>query len=309
MEIQDIQSFSLKEVFGKEDEGFTPWLVNNLDRLSKAIKIPMINARSEVTLESLRPDIIAYTATDGDEIIIENQYNKSDSYHIGKLLSYAAYEKRAKYAILITEKARDEHIEAVKALNEKKVCDCRFYIVNVRCYKIADSPYAISFDVIVEPELSEDEQKAISEKEQTLKQFWQSFIDKAKDLNIAMYARRKPTRDNWLNGFIGVSNVHFLSRVKKDGCSIALWFGSSDPSVNNDNFNTLLQYKDQIDKTFGEGLVWENDSERKMCKIEYYLEKVGGYENKDNWQEIIVAMLNKVKLLQDAVTPYIEYIN
>lgn len=94
-EIETIKRLSLKDVFGSEDGGFTPWLAENLDRLTDITGIPLASPRTEVALNTLRPDIIAYTDPDeGDEVIIENQYGKSDSYHLGKLLSYAATRRR-----------------------------------------------------------------------------------------------------------------------------------------------------------------------------------------------------------------------
>lgn len=307
MELQKIKKLTLKEVFGKEDESFTPWLVKHLDQLSAAIGIPMVSPKKEVKLETLRPDIIAYTdKIDGDEVIIENQYDKSDSYHIGKLLSYAAYEKRAKYAILVTEGAREEHIEAIKALNEKKVCDCNFCLVNANCYQIADSPIAISFDVVVgiDPEII----NVTTEAKKTLSAFWKFFTKKAAIKDVPFYAKRSGynNTDNWFNGYIGNSHANFVAKIARNSASVGFWFFSTNAETNKENYATFYQYKDKIDKDFGKGLVWVSEENRKSCKIEYQINDCGGYSNKDNWEKVADKMLDVVKRMDNVLSEYYE---
>lgn len=310
LDIETIRHKSLREVFGKEDKGFTPWLANNLDRLSVAIGVPIVgaSARTEVTLETLRPDIIAYTEQDdGEEVIIENQFDKSDSYHIGKLLTYAAYEKRARYAILITENARTEHIEAVKALNDKQVCGCNFLLVNAKCYQIGNSPIAIDFDVVVG--LNETVRKEASEWQITLSKFWKIFSKRAEVLGVKMYSKRSNNIDNWLSGFIGNSNANFVARITKSGASVSFRFVSQNADTNNQNYTTFFQYKDKIEKAFGGSLTWINDTNRIRSKIEYPIKGIGGYSDVSNWQNIADAMLRAVKKLDAALSPYYDLLS
>ena len=300
LDIETIRHKSLREVFGKEDKGFTPWLANNLDRLSVAIGVPIVgaSARTEVTLETLRPDIIAYTEQDdGEEVIIENQFDKSDSYHIGKLLTYAAYEKRARYAILITE----------NALNDKQVCGCNFLLVNAKCYQIGNSPIAIDFDVVVG--LNETVRKEASEWQITLSKFWKIFSKRAEVLGVKMYSKRSNNIDNWLSGFIGNSNANFVARITKSGASVSFRFVSQNADTNNQNYTTFFQYKDKIEKAFGGSLTWINDTNRIRSKIEYPIKGIGGYSDVSNWQNIADAMLRAVKKLDAALSPYYDLLS
>lgn len=308
-DITTVEKLQLKEAFAKEDEDFTPWLAGHIGWLAQAVGIPISpeTVRTEVTLETLRPDIIAYTDSDGGgEVIIENQYGKSDSYHIGKLLSYAAYEKRAKYAILVTEDAREEHIEAVKALNEKKVCDCNFCLVNAYCYRIAGSPVGISFDVKVgiDPVVV----KEVSASKATLSKFWKFFAKRAAEKGVPMYAKRSSGRntDNWFNGYIGNSSANFVAKVTKSNASVAFWFNASDEATNKENFSTFYQYKEDIDKDFGTGLIWISEDGRKSCKIEYMIDGCGGYGEKEGWQNVADAMLEAVRRMNGVLSKYYE---
>lgn len=282
-------------------------MLDHLKMLSKAVNIPMIQGRKEVKLANLRPDIIAYTNVEGEEIIIENQYDKSDSYHIGKLLSYAAYEKTAKYAILISEDAQVEHIEAIKALNEAKVCGCAFFLVNAKCYKIGDSSPAIDFEVVVEPNVNTTE---LTERQQKLQEFWRQFSSEAlKRVDNPFYQKKinKNNKDNWDSGYIGISNVHFDAKITKTNATIQLVFTSSDEKINNKRFGILEENKDDIDAAFDDGiLLWSNEEEKKQCKIEYAINDYGGYETKDNWNALINKMLDVAQRMNDAVKPYYE---
>lgn len=305
-EIREIKKLSLKDIFGKENGGFTPWLAEHLDMLSSAINLPLAVAQTEVTLETLRPDIIAFTdPTDGDEVIIENQYDKSDNYHVGKILTYAAYEKRAKYAVLITEDARIEHIEAVKAMNEARICGCHFFLVNASAYQISEKEFTILFNVVVGDNIPNAAQ---SEKQATLSDFWNFFIKKAVEKNVSMYARLKHGEgrnlNNWLYAYIGKTNAHFVAKVTKTNASIYFLFDAADDKLNTQRYETFETNKEAINKKFGSGLSWDNNEGRVSCKIEYLIDGLGGYEDKKGWEKLADGMLDAIKRMNEALSPY-----
>lgn len=306
MEIRNLERVPLKEVFAKEDEDFTPWLASHLDDLSKAVGVPMDAAtvQREVTLETLRPDIIVYTSkVNGDEVIIENQYDKSDNAHIGKLLSYAAHEKKAKYAILVTENARKEHKEAVEALNEKQVCGCYFFIVEARCYRMTgETSVAITYNLVA----GKKDFYTETEKQTVLRRFWNKFISYSKKkIDNPFYKRNlKANKDNWLSGYIGISNVHFEAKITKSEASVAFLFDSNDEKVNARRYAILEKDKDRIDAAFGKPLLWINKAEKKRCKIEYVIKDFGGYGNESQWGLLIETMISAATRLNDIIKPY-----
>lgn len=304
-EIETIKRLPLKDVFGTEDGGFTPWLAANLDRLTDITGIPLASPRTEVALNTLRPDIIAYTdPDDGDEVIIENQYGKSDSFHIGKLLSYAAYEKKARYAILITENARDEHRAAVEALNQYKVCGCKFFLVKAACYQIGDSNPAIAFDL----EVGEPATVGQTEKEASLSKWWSLFIKTAEKKNVAMFAKLKHGEgrnpNNWLYAYIGKANAHFVAKVTKTNASVYFLLDAQDDALNAQRYAALYKHHEEINAKFGSSLEWVGDTERKSCKIECTIDDKGGYGDAANWQGLAERMLDVVRAMNEALSPY-----
>ena len=62
------------------------------------------------------------------KVIIENQYNKSDHDHLGKLLTYLSNVQGTKKTIWIVEEARADHVNTINWLNEN-VETCSFYLI------------------------------------------------------------------------------------------------------------------------------------------------------------------------------------
>ncbi|MBQ7934111.1 MAG: hypothetical protein IJ327_04925 [Lachnospiraceae bacterium] len=84
---------------------------------------------------TLRVDICV-EAKEGGFIIIENQYNKTNHDHFGKLFTYATMlgseDKAVTDAVWIVERVREEHFNAVNSINDllkKKGIDFRIWLL------------------------------------------------------------------------------------------------------------------------------------------------------------------------------------
>ena len=147
-EIGKITALSLSQVWRREDNDFTPWLTENIEELDGALGIGLNNARREQPVGDFRVDIVA--ATYDDEIAIEVQYGLSDHRHFGQLLTYIAHpEQEISQGIWIVERARDEHVKAVKRLNEAETV--RIWMVKASAIRIGDSLPAPLFEIVVAP--------------------------------------------------------------------------------------------------------------------------------------------------------------
>lgn len=71
-----------------EASNFTPWLAENLDRLSEALGIILELDDVEVPVGRYAADILARNAQDGTAVLIENQLEFSDHGHLGQILTY-----------------------------------------------------------------------------------------------------------------------------------------------------------------------------------------------------------------------------
>jgi RecB family endonuclease NucS len=77
----------LREVWKHEAHNFTQWLENNISVLNDALDINLINVDREQAAGSFSIDLVAKDDV-GNTVIIENQLEKSNHDHLGKLLTY-----------------------------------------------------------------------------------------------------------------------------------------------------------------------------------------------------------------------------
>jgi|GEM_PF-3269730 len=152
LEIHEIQTLSLREVFAREDTMFTPWLADapNLRRLGHAIGMTLELVEVEARLANFRTDILAENVTDRSRVVIENQFNRSDHDHLGKTLTYLAGHD-ARTVVWLAESFSDDHLAALNWLNENTPADVYFFAVVPRVLRIANSPPGLQFEVVLRP--------------------------------------------------------------------------------------------------------------------------------------------------------------
>ena len=116
-------------------------------------------------------------------VIIENQLEKSNHDHLGKLITYLT-GMSAKAAIWIVSDPRPEHVAAVAWLDESS--SAAFYMVKVEAVRIGESPAAPLFTLIVGPsEETKDvgqTKKEIAERYGIRKRWWTTLVDSVRNL-------------------------------------------------------------------------------------------------------------------------------
>ena len=109
-EIGTIETVAIRHVWPKEDADFTPWLRSHIGELDRILGLGLTNARSEVGAGDFSIDIVA--ETNFGDIVIENQFGRSDHRHLGQLVTYLSH-REVQQAIWIVEEGRPEHVKAV----------------------------------------------------------------------------------------------------------------------------------------------------------------------------------------------------
>ena len=108
----------LREAWKHEANDFTPWLAEevNLNTLADSLGLPDLElVATEHWVGEFKLDILC-TSGD-DQVIIENQLEKTNHAHLGQLLTYAA-GTGAKKVIWVAESFRPEHVAALEFLNQ-----------------------------------------------------------------------------------------------------------------------------------------------------------------------------------------------
>ena len=151
-DLATIQRVNLREVWpneATEEEGFTPWLAENIGRLGDALGMRLEVEAREAPVGSFSLDILARDQ-DNRQIVIENQLEATDHTHLGQLLTYAAGFD-ANVIVWIAKSFRDEHRDALDLLNRHTGEDTEFFGVEVELWQIDDSRRAPYFKPVVTP--------------------------------------------------------------------------------------------------------------------------------------------------------------
>ena len=82
-----LRRVSLREVWPHEALDFTPWLEENIDVLNNAIDLSLSIVEREQAAGDFSVDLVAEDES-GDPVIIENQLERSNHDHLGKLITY-----------------------------------------------------------------------------------------------------------------------------------------------------------------------------------------------------------------------------
>src|SRR5690606_20941600 len=138
MVIGTLRRLPLRDVWRHEATDFTRWLEANIDELATVTGLELTAVERERSAGAFNVDLIAETH-EGARVVIENQLERSNHDHLGKLITYSAMLD-ASAAVWVVADARPEHIAAMTWLNESK--DTAFYLVKAEAVAIGDSPPA-----------------------------------------------------------------------------------------------------------------------------------------------------------------------
>ena len=82
-----LRRVSLREVWSHEALDFTTWLAENIDELNNAIDLSLSIVEREHPAGDFSVDLVAEDES-GNPVIIENQLERSNHDHLGKLITY-----------------------------------------------------------------------------------------------------------------------------------------------------------------------------------------------------------------------------
>ena len=170
-----------RTAWSHEAHGFTPWLAENLDRLGEAIGVRMELTERESGVGRFVADIVARTVIDDLVVVIENQLERSDHTHLGQIMTYLAGTE-ARTVVWVAPQFCEEHLSAIRWLNQHSHEEFSFFAVRLRVVRIGDSPLAPLFEVLEKPNAwdrtLQQETRAnaeVSERAMTRRAFWARY--------------------------------------------------------------------------------------------------------------------------------------
>ena len=85
--IGKIKRVHLREVWKHEAKDFTTWLQDNIEILNDVLDISLSSAEREQSAGAFSIDLVA-EEDGGNLVVIENQLEKSNHDHLGKIITY-----------------------------------------------------------------------------------------------------------------------------------------------------------------------------------------------------------------------------
>ena len=292
--IGKLKRVPLREVWKHEAKDFTTWLQNNIEILNEVIDISINSAEREQSAGTFNVDLVAEDVN-GNVVVIENQLEKSNHDHLGKIITYLT-SVGAKAAIWIVADARPEHVNAINWLNESSSAD--FYLIKLEAIKIEDSLAAPLFTLIVGP--SEEgrvigaTKKELAERYGIRLRFWTGLLDLSKK-KTKLHSNLSPNKYNWVGTSAGKRGLGYNYIVRKHDTNVELYIdrGENGEQENLDIFDELLKSRNEIETAFGEPLDWQRLENRRACRIVKNITP-GGWKDEDKWPEIHVTMIENM---------------
>jgi hypothetical protein len=300
-----IERVPLREVWRHEAHDLTRWLEENVDVLNDVLGVSLVSAEREQSAGAFSVDLVAQD-DDGRTAIIENQLEKSNHDHLGKLITYAAMMD-AHVAIWIVAEPRAEHVRAVTWLNESSPTD--FYLLKIEGVRIGDSEPAPLLTLIVgqseETRSVGDTKRELAERHTIRKDFWTELLERARPLT-KLHSGVSPSHDTWIATGAGKSGLSLNYVITQHGSGAELYIdrGRDSEDENMRIFNSLLERREEIEEMYGGTLDWQPLETKRACRIKQGLE--GGYRDQDDWPEIQERMIDAMIRLERALRPHID---
>jgi hypothetical protein len=303
--IGKIERVPLREVWKHEAYNLTTWLEENIDVLTDALDIDLSNVERERAAGSFSVDLVAEDDS-GGTVVIENQLEKSNHDHLGKLITYVSFID-ARAAIWIVSDPRPEHVRAISWLNESSPAD--FYILKIEGVRIGDSMPAPLLTLIVGPSEETrsvgEAKKERAERYDIRHRFWSRLLDRAKE-RTRLHAAISPGSYSWVGAGSGKRGLGFNYSVTQHGAAAELYIdrGRDGEQENSEIFNALHACKEDVEQVFGGPLDWQPLEAKRACRIMYRID-AGGYRDEERWPEIQDAMVDAMVRLEKALKPHI----
>ena len=310
MTIGKLERVALREVWKHEAYDFTQWLQHNIEVLNDALDIDLVNAEREQAVGSFSVDLVAEDIS-GTTIVIENQLEKSNHDHLGKLLTYltAMTAMTARAAIWIVSDPRPEHVATIAWLNESSSAD--FYMVKVEAVRIGTSAAAPLFTLIVGP--SEEARqvgqtkKELAERDHLRHRWWSSLIERSASVN-KLHTHISANEYSWIGTSSGIRGLGFNYTVKMEECAAELYIdrGKDCEEENTNLFEQLKQNSQAIEQAFGRPLNWKRLDGKRACRIRF-TNQAGGYRSPESqWSSIQDEVIEAMDQLEKALRPYLK---
>lgn len=309
--IGKLESVDVRKLWVHEQYDFSAWLAKeaNLSILGETLGISFTDVETEKFVGSYRCDIVAKDDNNKDKIvIIENQLERSDHDHLGKIITYAS-GLDASTIIWIVTNARTEHKSAIEWLNNNTISNITFFLIELKAYRIGDSLPAPKFEIAEMPNdfvknaNTKSGDKILNRSKAARYDFWTRLIEYSSnsvESMLSILKNRKANTDDWMSVSIGTSKAHLEIKLSdKDHCIRIVLYISDDKEL----YYLLENMKEDIEKDAEHPLIWRNFDSLKKSEIIFEIPGLN-FDDDSNYDDLMRDTLENIVRLKDI---YIKY--
>ena len=309
LKFSELKRIPLRDKWKNEASEFTPWLESNIQTLSDALGMDLEVISREASVGDFSLDLLAQDLGSSRTVVIENQFERTDHDHLGKLLTYASGFD-ASTVIWIAEEVRNEHRQALEWLNQRTDIETQFFAVVVEVWQIDDSNPALNFKLVVSPNEWQKSQKQktstnLTPRQEKYRDYFQVLIDELRE-NHKFAGARVGQPQNWYSFSSGIRGISYGARFSQGGkvrAQICIYQKECENRIK--LFDVLEKRKAEITTNFGNSLEWERNAEKQETFI--FVNHDGDIESSDSeLEEVRKWHIKNLLKLKEVFQPEIE---
>ena len=174
-----------------------------------------------------------------------------------------------------------------------------------RVFKLYDAdPTDLVFYLRDENESVEDE---VGTRYELRRKYWTYALDYIKKAHgeSGSFSNVNPSKENWINGFFGISGFSLCCVANYDSARVELYLGKAKKEDNKKAFDAVILHKDAIENSLGVKLIWNRGDDIKSSKISYQINDVS-IENETDWLQMAKFHAHWSKKFYDVIVPYLR---
>jgi len=222
-----------------------------------------------------------------------------------------------------------QRIVMIAARFRKEVTSTVIWLMNfnirIQCFKV--TPYVfgdqllLNFDQILPVKDAQEYSISMASKAQeeiatqeNLKtrhhlrlEFWGQYLKRSNEEN-SLFSNISPSKDNWIGIGIGMTGININMVVSRNYARGEIYFNRGSQEENKWCFDFIQERKNQIEKEFGEPLIWERMDDKVSCRIKAQRDDVSIYE-KEDWDKMIDYMVDVAERMEKAFRNPVKQLN
>lgn len=137
-------------------------------------------------------------------------------------------------------------------------------------------------------------------------EFWTQFLE-AMNEEGEIAENLTPGKENWMGLSIGMSGVNLNVVISQRYARAEIYINRGAKTENKRVFDLLIQNKEEIEKNFGDKLIWERMDDNVTSRIKYQLDNVDAFDSAD-WIKINNFLVDAVLRFEKTFTSEIKRI-